>query len=47
MASYKVLADESYSQLLSILDWFSHFRLIPTLIGGWAVFFINHNLQVS
>lgn len=41
MASYEVLADESYSELLSILEWFSHFSLIPTLIGGWAVFVYN------
>jgi len=26
---------------LSILEWFSHFSLIPTLIGGWAVFVYN------
>jgi len=38
MASYEVLAEESYSELLSVLEWFSHFSLIPTLIGGWAVF---------
>lgn len=38
MASCKVLTEESYSELLSILEWFSHFSLIPTLIGGWAVF---------
>ncbi|MDH5266458.1 MAG: hypothetical protein OEW62_02130 [Candidatus Bathyarchaeota archaeon] len=41
MASYEVLAEESYSELLSILEWFSHFSLIPTLIGGWAVFVYN------
>ena len=41
MASYSVLADGSYSELLSILEWFSHFSLIPTLIGGWAVFVYN------
>jgi hypothetical protein len=27
--------------LLSLLDWFSHFSFIPTLIGGWAVFVYN------
>jgi len=41
MASYKVLAEKSYSELSSILEWFSHFSLIPTLIGGWAVFVYN------
>ena len=41
MASYSVLAEGSYSELLSILEWFSHFSLIPTLIGGWAVFVYN------
>ncbi len=38
MPSYEVLAEESYKQLSSLLEWFSHFSLIPTLIGGWAVF---------
>lgn len=41
MASFKVLAEESYRELLSILEWFAHFSLIPTLIGGWAVFVYN------
>jgi len=41
MASFEVLAEESYKELLSLLEWFSHFSLIPTLIGGWAVFVYN------
>jgi len=41
MASFEVLADESYKELLNLLEWFSHFSLIPTLIGGWAVFVYN------
>jgi hypothetical protein len=41
MASYEVLAEESYKELLSLLEWFSNFSLIPTLIGGWAVFVYN------
>jgi len=41
MARYEVLAEESYKELLSLLRWFSHFSLIPTLIGGWAVFVYN------
>jgi len=41
MASYEVLAEESYKELSSLLEWFSHFSLIPTLIGGWAVFVYN------
>lgn len=41
MTSYEVLAEESYRELLSVLEWFSHFSLIPTLIGGWAVFVYN------
>ena len=41
MASYEVLAEESYKELLNLLEWFSHFSLIPTLIGGWAVFVYN------
>ena len=41
MASFEVLAEESYKELLNLLEWFSHFSLIPTLIGGWAVFVYN------
>ncbi|MDH5440904.1 MAG: hypothetical protein OEY31_09895 [Candidatus Bathyarchaeota archaeon] len=41
MASVEVLAEESYRELLNLLEWFSHFSLIPTLIGGWAVFVYN------
>lgn len=41
MASYEVLAEESYEELLNVLEWFSHFSFIPTLIGGWAVFVYN------
>jgi len=41
MASFEVLAEESYKELLNILEWFSNFSLIPTLIGGWAVFVYN------
>jgi hypothetical protein len=41
VASYEVLAEESYKELLNFLEWFSHFSLIPTLIGGWAVFVYN------
>jgi len=41
MASYEVLAEESHKELLNLLEWFSHFSLIPTLIGGWAVFVYN------
>jgi len=41
MARYEVLAEESHRELLSLLRWFSHFSLIPTLIGGWAVFVYN------
>jgi len=41
VASFEVLAEESYKELLNLLEWFSHFSLIPTLIGGWAVFVYN------
>jgi len=41
MASFEVLAGESYKELLNLLEWFSHFSLVPTLIGGWAVFIYN------
>ena len=41
MNSLKVLVEESYSELVSLLKWFSHFGPIPTIIGGWAVYFYN------
>jgi len=41
MAKFEVLAEESYKELLNLLDWFSNFSFIPTLIGGWAVFVYN------
>ena len=41
MASFEVLAGELYEELLNLLEWFSHFSLVPTLIGGWAVFVYN------
>ena len=41
MASFEVLAEESYKELLNLFEWFSHFSLVPTLIGGWAVFVYN------
>ncbi|MHA1363067.1 MAG: hypothetical protein ACTSP1_11160 [Candidatus Freyarchaeota archaeon] len=37
----EVLIEESYSELVSLLKWFSHFGPIPTIIGGWAVYFYN------
>jgi len=41
MNSFKVLVEESYSELVSLLKWFSHFGPIPIIIGGWAVYFYN------
>jgi len=41
MARYEVLAEESHRELPSLLKWFSYFSLVPTLIGGWAVFVYN------
>jgi len=41
MAKYEVLAEESHKELLNLLDWFSKFSFIPTLIGGWSVFIYN------
>lgn len=41
MASFEVLAEHSYEELLNVLEWFSNFGLIPVLIGGWAVFAHN------
>ncbi|MHA1712320.1 MAG: hypothetical protein ACTSUS_09775 [Candidatus Freyarchaeota archaeon] len=41
MKPLKVLIEESYSELVSLLKWFSLFGPIPTIIGGWAVYFYN------
>lgn len=37
----EVLIEESYSELVSLLKWFSLFGPIPTIIGGWAVYLYN------
>jgi len=37
----KILANHSYQELLSLLDWFYYHGPIPIVIGGWAVFFYN------
>jgi len=37
----EILAKDSYNELLSLLKWFTHFGPIPTIIGGWAVYFYN------
>jgi len=37
----EVLTDDSYNELVSLLKWFSIFGPIPTIIGGWAVYFYN------
>lgn len=33
--------EDSYKELISLLKWFSHFGPIPTIVGGWAVYFYN------
>ena len=37
----EVLIEDSYNELVSLLKWFSLFGPIPTIIGGWAVYFYN------
>jgi len=37
----EVLIDDSYHEFVSLLKWFSLFGPIPTIIGGWAVYFYN------
>jgi hypothetical protein len=44
METTRILADHSYRELLNLLDWFYHHGPIPTIIGGWAVFFYNSYL---
>ena len=41
MGEYEVVAEESYKELLNLLEWYSLFGPIPTLVGGWAVFVYN------
>jgi len=36
-----MLVEGSYNELVSLLKWFSLFGSIPTIIGGWAVYFYN------
>jgi len=44
MEQRRILADHSYRELLSLLDWFYLHGPIPIIIGGWAVFFYNSYL---
>jgi hypothetical protein len=37
----EILIEDSYNELVSLLKWFSLFGPIPTIIGGWAVYFYN------
>ncbi len=37
----ETLIEDSYNELVSLLKWFSLFGPIPTIIGGWAVYFYN------
>ncbi len=37
----EILIEDSYNELISLLKWFSLFGPIPTIIGGWAVYFYN------
>jgi hypothetical protein len=40
----RILAEYSYQELLSLLDWFYFHGPIPIIIGGWAVYFYNSYL---
>jgi len=37
----EILIEDSYDELVSLLKWFYLFGPIPTIIGGWAVYFYN------
>jgi hypothetical protein len=39
-----ILAEHSYNELLSLLEWFHKRGPIPIIIGGWAVYFYNSYL---
>ncbi|MGQ9720962.1 MAG: hypothetical protein ACUVXA_06515 [Candidatus Jordarchaeum sp.] len=38
---FEIIVEDSYKELVSLLKWFSFFGPIPTIIGGWAVYFYN------
>ena len=44
MEARGVLAEHSFTELLNLLEWFNRRGPIPTIIGGWAVFFYNSYL---
>lgn len=44
MEQRRILADHSYSELLSLLDWFHLHGPILLITGGWVVFFYNSYL---
>jgi len=44
MEQRRILADHSYREFVSLLDWFYLHGPIPIIIGGWAVFFYNSYL---
>jgi len=37
----EILIEDSHSELVTLLKWFSLFGPIPTIIGGWTVYFYN------
>jgi len=41
MEQRHILADHSYNELISLLEWYKKRGPIPTIIGGWAVYFYN------
>ena len=44
MGEFNILSEASYKELFDLLDWFYFHGPIPTVIGGWAVFFYNSYL---
>lgn len=44
MSERHIVADHSYNELLSLLEWYKRRGPIPTIIGGWAVYLYNSYL---
>lgn len=44
MSVHDIIAEESHSELVNLLRWFSKSGPTPTLIGGWAVWMYNSYL---
>lgn len=44
MKQKRILAEHSYNEIIDLLNWYKRRGPIPTIIGGWAVYFYNSYL---